>query len=210
MSGRRGTTAIRCASSGDLAERRTAASLSSRLRAGALRLGGGGAAPKGLAALSPGIFGEEEGLSGGMGWGGGPGVAEVVTSAMRLVRVSGVFAVLIHSSVPRFTLRGVTSQNGRWPAASRAASRSSGAIRASTSFRKSHWPLALAAAIFASPAGVMAPEARARSTWALLIADHADLGLRGAIRIIERSASSARVTGCRSSPMQRSSSTMAS
>ena len=55
----------------------------------------------------------------------------------------------------------------------------------------------------------MAPLARARSTGTLLIADQAEVSRRGAIRIIDRSASSARVMDS-IQPRQGNSSTGAS
>ena len=80
------------------------------------------------------------------------------------------------------------------PVLCKAVVRSGGRVSASTSVRKYHGPLALAAAIFAVPAGVIAAMVRALATWALLIADQADPGCRAVIRIIERSAFSALVT----------------
>jgi len=129
---------------------------------------------------------------------------------MRAARVSGFFAVAIHSRMPRFAEGGNASHGvAAGGCAASAAASSSGTCSASTASSFDHEPSAFAASTFARPAAVMRPEAIMRSTRSLFGADHPVRGPRGANHGSERSASSA-LTLLSTQPKHSASSTDAS
>jgi AhpD family alkylhydroperoxidase len=126
------------------------------------------------------------------GEGRSPCPALSTTSAIRFSRVGAVFAVLIHSSVPRLTERGQPSQTSRRsPSARRGPPAPPAAPRRR---ERPTCPFPPPRRSPPRPAFVIRPSARIRATISLLTADQAEPGLRGATRWAERSASTRWVT----------------
>ena len=93
-----------------------------------------------------------------------PRPAFSAVSAMRASRVACRLAVTIHTRMLRFTERGNSSHASRAPGcSSKAAARSSGTTRFSTSSSRVQVPFSLAVSIDACPAGPIRPSASRRS-----------------------------------------------
>src|SRR3954470_19814219 len=119
-----------------------------------------------------------------------PAAAFSAVSAIRLARVGSVRACTIHSRIARRAERGNASHCSREPArASKAADRSGGTTRFSTSSSRLQVPLALAISTVRRPAGSSSPATSSRAIRSLLVRAQAERGLRGANHSLLRSVS---------------------